>query len=80
MDPAYELKWGTFTGHLRETLHKMFMTNHFTDVTLVCDDQAMIQAHRVVLSASSAVFLNMLRQNLHAHPVIYLHGVKYSDM
>ena len=80
MDPAYELKWGTFTGHLRETLHKMFMTNHFTDVTLVCDDQAMIQAHKVVLSASSAVFLNMLRQNLHAHPVIYLHGVKYSDM
>ena len=80
MDAAYELKWGTFTGHLRETLHKMFMTNHFTDVTLVCDDQAMIQAHKVVLSASSAVFLNMLRQNLHAHPVIYLHGVKYSDM
>ena len=53
----------------------------FADVTLVCDDQKQIQAHRNILSACSPVFKNMLQIESHSkHSVIFLRGVQQSEM
>ena len=53
----------------------------FADVTLVCDDQKQIQAHRNILSACSPVFKNMLQIESHSkHSVIFLRGVQHSEM
>merc|ERR1719507_2449296 len=51
----------------------------FFDVTLACDDQQM-QAHKVILSACSPFFRSVLKKNPHAHPLLYLKGVKYVDL
>ena len=72
--------------NLRRMLHDMRGRSDFTDVTLVCDDDALVEAHKVVLGALSPVFRKMLASNhlLYpgpgSHPMIYLRGVKHQDM
>jgi hypothetical protein len=51
----------------------------FFDVTLACDDEQ-IQAHKVILSACSPFFRNILQRNPHKQTLIYLKGVKYTDL
>merc|ERR1712168_741723 len=51
----------------------------FFDVTLACDD-SQIQAHKVILSACSPFFRNVLRRNPHQHPLLYLKGVNYTNL
>ena len=52
----------------------------FTDVTLVCEDGQLIYAHKVILATSSPFFQNILRQHKHAHPIVYMRGVKAEDL
>ena len=46
------------------------------DVTLACGVKMQLQAHKFVLSASSPFFKEILRNNKHPHPLIYLKGIK----
>ena len=52
----------------------------FTDVTLACEDGEEVEAHKVILAASSPFFQNLLRRNKHPHPLIYMRGVKSDDL
>ena len=52
----------------------------FLDVTLVCDGDQQIQAHKVVLASFSQFFKNILRRNPHQHPLIYLKGVDMENL
>ena len=78
------LTWKLSPDNLRRMLHDMRGRSDFTDVTLVCDDDALVEAHKVVLGALSLVFRKMLDSNhlLYpgSHPMIYLRGVKHQDM
>jgi hypothetical protein len=40
-----------------------------------CED-GQLGAHKAVLSAGSPLFRQILRQNPHAHPLLYLRGLK----
>jgi len=53
---------------------------YFCDVTLACGSGEQMQAHKVVLSSCSPVLRNLLIQNPHQHPLLYLRGVKYSEL
>ena len=52
----------------------------FTDVTLASEDGQQIEAHRLILSASSPFFQKLLKRNQHAHPLIYMRGIKSEDL
>jgi len=52
----------------------------FSDVTLACADGEQVEAHKFILASSSPFFLNLLRQNKHAHPLIYMRNVKSEDL
>ena len=47
----------------------------FTDVTLVGDDNIQLTAHKVILSAFSPILRNLLLNNPHPHPLLYMRGV-----
>lgn len=51
----------------------------FFDITLACEDKQ-VQAHKVILSACSPWFRGVLKKNPHQHPLLYLKGVRHSDL
>ena len=75
----YNLKWHTYSDHLREMLHDMMKSDQLTDVTLVCDDKKQFKAHKIVLSACSSVFKSIIK-DLPQNSVIYLRGIHHQEM
>jgi len=73
------LRWNEFENNISQAFKELRDDKDFFDVTLVCDDEQ-LQAHKVILSACSPFFRNVLRRNPHQHPLLYLKGVKYSDL
>ena len=52
----------------------------FTDVTLACEDGQQVEAHKVVLIASSPFFLNLLKRNKHPHPLVFMRGLNFENL
>jgi len=73
------LRWNDFESNISVAFRELRDDKDFFDVTLACDDEQ-IQAHKVILSACSPFFRNILRRNAHQHPLLYLKGVKYTDL
>ena len=73
------LRWNDFETNISSAFRELRDDKDFFDVTLACDDEQ-IQAHKVILSACSPFFRNILRRNPHQHPLLYLKGVKYTDI
>jgi len=73
------LRWNDFESNISVAFRELREEKDFFDVTLACDD-SQVQAHKVILSACSPFFRNVLRRNPHQHPLLYLKGVKYKDI
>jgi len=73
------LRWNDFESNISTAFRELRDDKDFFDVTLACDDEQ-IQAHKMILSACSPFFRNILRRNPHQHPLLYLKGVKYTDL
>jgi hypothetical protein len=74
------LKWNEFQTNIASTLREIRDDKEFFDVTLACEDQEQVQAHKVVLAVCSPFFRAVLQRNPHDHPLIYLKGVKFVDL
>jgi len=73
------LRWNDFESNISVAFRELREEKDFFDVTLACDD-SQVQAHKVILSACSPFFRNVLRRNPHQHPLLYLKGVKYREL
>jgi len=73
------LRWNDFESNISVAFRELREDKDFFDVTLACDDDQ-IQAHKVILSACSPFFRTILKRNRHEHPLLYLKGVKYTDL
>ena len=73
------LRWNDFETNISDAFRELREEKDFFDVTLACDDNQ-IEAHKVIVSACSPFFRNVLRRNPHQHPLIYLKGVKYKEL
>ena len=74
------LKWNDFQENVFSAFESLRADKDFTDVTLVCADSQQLEAHKVILAASSPFFQNLLRTNKHSHPIVYMRGMKSEDM
>eukprot|EP00091_Calanus_sinicus_P016476 TRINITY_DN35856_c0_g1_i1.p1 TRINITY_DN35856_c0_g1~~TRINITY_DN35856_c0_g1_i1.p1 ORF type:complete len:104 (-),score=12.32 TRINITY_DN35856_c0_g1_i1:142-453(-) len=80
MEPEkFCLRWNNFKSSISESFQNLREEKDFFDVTLACEDDQ-IQAHKVILSACSPFFRNILRRNPHQHPLLYLKEVKYKEL
>ena len=75
----FSLHWTDFETNMTVALKELREEKDFFDVTIACED-SQIQAHKVILSACSTFFRNVLRRNPHQHPLLYLKGVKYKEL
>ena len=72
---TFQLQWDNFQENLATSFKALREESELYDVTLACDDDQ-IEAHKVILSASSSFFKRIIKRNPHAHPLLYLKGVK----
>jgi len=76
----FALKWNDFKDNISTSLRDLKDEQDFFDVTIASDDDHQIEAHKLVLSASSSFFKNILKNNKHQHPLIYLRGIKMTEI
>ena len=74
------LQWNDFQDNIRIAFGNLREDNDFADVTLACEDGQQVEAHKVILAASSPFFQKLLGRNKHPHPLIYMRGVKSDDL
>ena len=74
------LQWNNFKDNVIQAFGNLRDDIDFSDVTLACEDGQQFEAHRVILAAFSPFFKNLLVINKHAHPLIYMRGVKSDDL
>ena len=76
----FSLKWNDFQSIVSKSFSILRYEEDFYDVTLVSDDEQHISAHKLVLSASSVFFKNILKKTSHKNPMIYLNGFSSKDL
>jgi len=74
------LQWNDFQENIKSAFGNLREDNDFADVTLACEDGQQVEAHKVILAASSPFFQKLLVRNKHPHPLIYMKGVKSDDV
>ena len=74
------VKMNDFHTHMTSSFSGLRLDPDFSDITLSCEDNKTIGCHKLILSASSAFFKTMLRQNNHPHPMVYLRGICYVNL
>jgi len=73
------LRWNDFESNISVAFREIREEKDFFDVTLSVGDRQ-VQAHKIILSACSPFFRGVLRSNPHAHPLLYLKGVAFTDL
>ena len=73
------LRWNEFEANIQVAFQQLRDDKDFFDVTLACDDEQ-VQAHKIILSACSPFFRNILHRNPHQHPLLYLKGIKFTQL
>lgn len=76
----YSLAWNEFQTSACNTFQDLYGDEDFADVTLACEDDKQIKAHKVILSSCSLFFKTILLKNPHQHPLLYLKGIKHVDL
>ena len=74
------LQWNDFQDNMKSAIGNLREDNDFADVTLACEDGQQVEAHKVILAASSPFFQRLLGRNKHPHPLIYMRGIKFDDL
>jgi hypothetical protein len=74
------LKWNDFQENIVNSFQDLRKETEFSDVTLVCEDNHTIEAHRIILTACNPFFSTVLKSNKNFHPMIYMRGLKSKNM
>ncbi|XP_067204410.1 protein bric-a-brac 2 isoform X2 [Linepithema humile] len=76
----YCLRWNNYQSNMTSVFHQLLQNEAFVDVTLACNE-ASLKAHKVVLSACSSYFQNLLLSNPCKHPTIIMpQDVCFNDL
>ena len=71
------LRWNDFENNINSAFQELRDDKDFFDVTIACDDEQ-LQVHKVIISACSPFFRNILRRSPDQHPLLFLKVVKYN--
>ena len=83
MSEKFCLKWDDFETNVSKSFGLLRDEDcHLHDVTLVCDDNKQVSAHKLVLSACSEFFKSIFKNNINMHPnpLICLEGISSTEL
>ena len=73
------LRCNDFESNFSSYISELHNDKDFFDGTLACDYEQ-IQAHKLIISTCSPFFRNVLRRNPYQNPLLYLKGVRFTDL
>ena len=78
----YSLQWQDFHANIATSFGDLRDEEEFLDVTLTCDEDKQVMAHKVILSACSPYFKSMLvKQRSALNPVLIMPDtVRFEDI
>jgi len=79
LNEEYCLRWDDFESNMIQSFRSLRDDQDFFDVTLCCDS-GQVEAHKVIISASSSFFRTVLKKNPHQHPLLFLRGVDIKEL
>ena len=74
------IKCDNFKENTCITFESLRKERDFADVTLVCEDGQQVEAHKVILAASSPFFQDLLKRIQHPHPLIFMRNVSSENL
>ena len=80
MSEKFCLKWNDFETNVSKSFGLLRNEDYLHDVTLVCDDNKQVSAHKLVLSACSEFFKSIFKNNKHQNPLICLEGISSKEL
>ena len=80
MSEKFNITWSDFCENVSKSFGLFRNESYLHDVTLVSDDFKQIPAHKLVLSATSEYFKNILQETKQSQPLICLDGVNAEDL
>ena len=80
MDDYLKLTWRLHMNNFKDVIKDLQKTECLSDVTLVCNDDTKIKAHKFVLIGSSSVLRTMLLESSQRETVVYLRGVDRREL
>jgi len=72
--------WDQFGQSIKQSFREVLDKRDYSDVTLACEDDQQIKAHKLVLCSGSLFFRNILSKIEHPQPFIYLKGIKKDEL
>ena len=75
-----DLEWKMYESISTNSFRTLYSDTDFTDVTLACEENKQISAHKVVLISCSEMLKKILLENPHPHPLIFLQGLTLRDL
>ena len=80
MSEKFCLRWNDFESNVSKSFRNLRMEEDFYDVTLVSSDHRKLQAHKLVLSACSEYFKNILKLEKHANTFLCLEAISSEEI
>jgi hypothetical protein len=74
------LTWDDHKVNASSNYRQLWGDQEFADVTLASEDNKQIRAHKVILGSCSPFFRNILINNPHPSPLLYLKGIKHREL
>jgi len=77
------LRWNDFESNISAAFRDLKGDKDFFDVSIVCEGEGVIEAHKVILAACSPLFKSILRRmgsSMQNRMFLYLKGVKAVEM
>ena len=75
------LQWNDFQENSKAAFENLRDDKNFTDVTLVSEDGEHLEAHKVILAASSLFFKKILESSYkHPHPLLFMRGLDSANL
>ena len=74
------LKWNDFRDNIANSFTELRESKEFSDITLACEGEQKIEAHKVVLASASPVFREILKTTKKYNTMVYMRGMKAEDL
>ena len=80
MSEKFCLRWNDFESNVSKSFRNLRMEEDFYDVTLVSSDHRKLQAHKLVLSACSEYFKNILKLEKNTNTLLCLEAISSEEI